>query len=162
MSKRILIDLTKCRECDACTVECVYPFHPGNNGINSLLEMASFQFTCRRCEDAPCIEVCPAEALERNRSGFVERATNLCVACKSCVTVCPFGTLMNHLFEVRKSICDFCHFDESTTSLRCIETCPRGALSFTDAVADEGADLYELDEKVLIKEYAWEKIKGSK
>lgn len=159
MRKRILIDLMKCRECASCTVECIYPFHPDNNGMNGLLEMAAFQFTCRRCEDAPCVDVCPVEALERNRHGVMERAENLCVACKSCVAACPFGTIMNHLFEVRKSVCNHCHFDESTESLRCIDTCLKGALSFTDQQADEEKYIFELDDRVLVKEFAWEKIK---
>lgn len=161
MSKRILIDLMKCRECEVCSVECAYPFHPDNNGMNTLLELAAFQFTCRRCEDAPCIEVCPAEALERNREGIVERAVNLCVACKSCVTACPFGTLMNHLFDIRKSICNYCHFDASTASLRCIDTCHRGAITFTDQEPDADKYIFALNEHVLIREYAWENLKES-
>jgi Fe-S-cluster-containing dehydrogenase component len=77
MAKKLYIDMTKCRECEECVVECVYDHHPVNRGLKSLLETASFQYTCRRCEDAPCIEVCPAEALERNSEGVVERALNL-------------------------------------------------------------------------------------
>lgn len=162
MKKRILIDMMTCRDCESCTVECVYPFRPGNIGINGLLELAGFHFTCRRCEEAPCVEVCPVDALERNREGVVERSLNLCVTCKSCVTACPFGTIMNHLFEVRRSVCNYCHFDESTASLKCIDTCPNGALSFTGLEPDEANDLYLLNDHVLVKEYAWEKIKESK
>jgi Fe-S-cluster-containing hydrogenase component 2 len=158
MSKRILIDLIKCRECEKCIVECDYPHHPNNNGMIDLHEMAVFHFTCRRCEDAPCIEVCPAEALERDSLGVVERATNLCVSCKSCMAACPFGTLMNQFFEVRKSICDYCQFDENTLSLRCIRTCPFGALSFTDEAPNEASYIFELNNRVLVKEFAWEKI----
>ena len=99
MAKKLYIDMTKCRECEECVVECVYDHHPVNRGLKSLLETAAFQFTCRRCEDAPCIEVCPADALERNSEGMVERALNLCVACKSCVAICPFGTLMTQFFD---------------------------------------------------------------
>ncbi len=159
MSKRILIDLMKCRECEQCLAECAYPHHPYNKGVNALLEMAVFQFTCRRCEEAPCIDICPAEALERDTQGVVERATNLCIACKSCVAVCPFGTLMNQFFEVRKSICDYCRFDESAEVLRCMETCPKGALSFTDADPDAESFLFELNERVMVKDYAWDIIK---
>lgn len=162
MSKRILIDLMKCRECEKCIVECDYSLHPKNNGVIGLHEMAVFNFTCRRCEDAPCIEVCPAEALERTSEGIVERAVNLCVSCKSCIAACPFGTLMNHFFEVRKSICDYCHFDEHTLSLKCVDTCPHGALSFTNQEPDEASYIFEMNKHVLVKEYAWEKIKEIK
>jgi Fe-S-cluster-containing dehydrogenase component len=159
MSKSIIIDLTRCRECQSCKVECTYPFHPGNNGMLALLEAAVFQYTCRRCEEAPCVEVCPAEALERKTQGVVERSSNLCIACKSCVTVCPFGTLMNQFFEVRKSVCDYCHFNEDTSGLRCVETCPNGALAFREAMPGEEPCLFALNEKVWVKEVAWEAIK---
>ncbi|MDR4988911.1 MAG: 4Fe-4S dicluster domain-containing protein [Bacteroidales bacterium] len=159
MSKRILIDMIKCRECGQCLAECIYPHHPDNKGVNALLEAAVFQYTCRRCEDAPCISVCRAEALERKGSEVVERSAYLCVACKSCVAACPFGTLMNQFFDVRKSVCDYCRFDEDTEELLCMKTCPKGALSFTEASPDEGSFLYELNDKVMVKEYAWETIK---
>ncbi len=158
-TRKIVIDLSKCRECKTCSVECVYPFHPNNNGMMSLLEMAVFQYTCRKCEEAPCIDVCPAEALERDGSGTVERSANLCIACKSCVTACPFGTLMNQFFEVRKSVCDYCHFDESTNKLRCVETCPNGALSFEEVTPDKESFLFELNDRVMVKEFAWETLK---
>lgn len=159
MSKRILIDMIKCRECTQCHAECSYPHHPENNGVYALLEMTVYQLTCRRCEEAPCINICPAEALERNKNGVIERSAHLCVACKSCVTVCPFGTLMNQFFETRKSICDYCRFNEYTESLRCIDTCQRGALSFTDMEPDAGSYIFELNEHILVKEYAWDAIK---
>ncbi len=123
-----------------------------------MLEMASFQYSCRKCEDAPCIDVCPEDALERNKEGWIERSANLCVACKSCVMICPFGTLMNHFFEVRKSICNYCQFDAQTDTLPCVETCPQGALSFAEAEPDADKYLFALNERVLVRDYAWEKL----
>ena len=159
MAKRLYIDMTKCRECEECVVECVYDHHPVNRGLKSLLETAAFQFTCRRCEDAPCIEVCPADALERNSEGIVERALNLCVACKSCVAICPFGTLMTQFFDYKVPKCDLCNFDEMSSTLRCMETCPKHALTFTEKEPDESKYIFELNDKVLVKEYPWEKLK---
>ncbi len=159
MTKKLIIDLTKCRMCQECVVDCLYDQHPVNLGLKSLLEMASFQFTCRRCEDAPCIAICPPEALDRNEDGIVERDLNICIACKSCVMACPFGTLMNHFFEVRQPICNLCDFDDQTMSLKCIDTCPKGALAFTEIVPDEKKHILELNERVLVKEYSWKILK---
>lgn len=159
MPKRLLIDLTKCRNCKECKVQCSYLYHPVNNGINSLREWAAFQFTCRRCEDSPCVSVCPADALEKDDKGILTRATNLCVACKSCVTICPFGTLMNDFFEAKKAVCDYCHFDDNTKTLKCIETCPENAISLTEMKEDENEHIYALNEFVLVKEYRWEELK---
>lgn len=159
MAKRILIDLTKCRNCKECKVHCVYLYHPVNNGINTLRELASFHFTCRQCEDSPCIEVCPVNALEKKEKGIISRATNLCVACKSCVAICPFGTLMNDFFEIKTAKCDYCSLDNDTKSLKCIDSCPEHAISLTELSENEKENIFLLNENVLVKEYKWENLK---
>ncbi len=158
MGKKILIDLIKCRECEACTAECAYTFHPENNGIIALKELAAFAVTCRKCVDAPCIEVCPAEALEKNEDNMVIRAVNLCVACKSCVAICPFGTLMNDFFESKKSICDYCDLNGDVKELLCVKTCPVEALSLTDREEDPEEHIYQINDKVLVRDYKWENL----
>ena len=156
MGKKILIDLNKCRECDTCQTDCAYNFHPGNKGVRSLLERAVFAYTCRKCQSAPCITTCPEQALYKNDQGIVQRAVNLCVACHTCVTACPFGTLMNEFFEPRKSICDYCELDVGSEELVCIETCPKDALQIVDGGPDPQNHIYQLDEQVLIKDHPWE------
>ena len=46
-------------------------FYPllNTNGLKTIRELATFRFTCRKCEDAPCINVCPADALEKDENG---------------------------------------------------------------------------------------------
>lgn len=158
MGKKILIDLMQCRECESCQVSCEYDFHPANNGMHDLLESAVFMHTCRKCESAPCIEVCPADALEKSENGVIARAVNLCVACHSCVAICPFGTLFNDFFEKRKSICNLCDLDDHTVSLACVESCPEGALQLVDMEPSEAENLFSLNDRVLIKEHKWEKL----
>ena len=53
MGKKLLIDMTKCDECDKCTVECSYVYKPQitEHGILALREQASFMLACRRCEE---------------------------------------------------------------------------------------------------------------
>ncbi len=159
MSYKILVDLMKCRQCDECSVECSYDYHPGNNGMRHILEKAAFAFTCRQCEDAPCISVCPVDALEKDSSGVLTRSLNLCVACKSCVTICPFGTMLNSFFEVRKSICNYCKMDGEKKKLLCVETCKEQALSVTDIDENPDENIHRLNDKVLVKEFIWEKLK---
>ncbi|MBM3421353.1 MAG: ferredoxin [Bacteroidetes bacterium] len=159
MSPRIIIDMNKCRNCNSCTVACSYQHHPGNNGMLQLLEQAAFRFTCRKCEEAPCISVCPVDALWKDSEGVVKRAVNLCVACKSCVVACPFGTMMNNFFEVRKSVCDYCGMNGKPVKLLCVDTCPEQALSVAEADEDPAADLHRLNDKVLVREIIWEKLK---
>ncbi len=149
----------KCRQCNDCSVSCSYDYHPGNNGMKHILEKAVFSFTCRQCEDAPCILVCPVEALEKDSSGILIRSVNLCVACKSCVTVCPFGTMLNSFFEVRKSVCNYCHLNGNSGRVLCVETCREDALIITNSDEDPANNIYRLNDKVLVKELIWEKLK---
>jgi Fe-S-cluster-containing hydrogenase component 2 len=158
MGKKILIDLIKCRECGDCVADCTYTFHPGNKGIIALKELAAFAVSCRKCKDAPCVAVCPAEALEKNENEMLVRAVNLCIACKSCVTICPFGTMLNDLFESRKSICNYCEMDGTEKDLLCIRTCPEGALELTEQDEDPAKNIYQVNDKVLVKDYMWDKM----
>jgi formate dehydrogenase iron-sulfur subunit len=158
MGKKILIDLIKCRECSQCTADCFYTFHPGNNGIEALKELAAFSVSCRKCIKAPCIDICPASALEKTEDNFINRAVNLCIGCKSCVTICPFGTLLNDFFKSRKSICDYCDLNEEVTELLCVITCPVEALSLTDKEENPQENLYQVHDKVLIRDYKWENL----
>ncbi|MFC1887881.1 4Fe-4S dicluster domain-containing protein [Candidatus Cloacimonadota bacterium] len=161
MSKKILIDLNKFRDTEDGNYsygECSYDFHPNNIGMKNIVEMAMLKFTCRKCEDAPCIEVCPEDALERDEFGIIQRASNLCVSCQSCVAVCPFGTLMNEVIAQKKSICDLCDFTDGSNDLKCMETAPEGAVVFTDMEADEEDHIHQLSEKILVKEIVWEKL----
>jgi Fe-S-cluster-containing hydrogenase component 2 len=158
MGKKILIDLVTCRECGECVADCAYTFHPDNKGIIALKELAAFAVSCRKCQDAPCIDVCPAEALEKDENNQVVRAVNLCVACKSCVTICPFGTMLNDLFESRKSICNYCGINGSVKDLLCIRTCPEVALMLTDQEEDPAENIYQVNDKVLVRDYKWEKM----
>ena len=158
MGKQLVIDLLKCRECPTCTAGCAYTGHPDNCGIYDLLESAVFALTCRRCVSAPCVDICPEEALSRNPDGMVIRSETLCVACRSCIAICPFGTLLNDFFEKRKSICDYCNFDDSTASLHCVDTCPQQALSFLEAKEAPEQNIFRLNERVLVREHPWKQL----
>lgn len=158
MGKQLVIDLLKCRECPTCSAACAYTGHPGNRGIYDLLESAVFALTCRRCVAAPCVEICPENALSHDPGGMVVRSETLCVACRSCIAICPFGTLLNDFFEKRKSICDYCRFDEHTESLLCVDTCPEQALRFEEIDEHAEEHLFRLNERVLVREHPWTQL----
>jgi len=161
MSKKILIDLAKFRDPEDGKYnfgECIYNFHPNNIGMKDIVEKAMMLFTCRRCEDSPCIAVCPEEALEKDDEGFIVRATNLCIGCQSCVAVCPFGSIMNEVFTSKKSICDLCDFDDNTKTLKCMETAPEGAISIVDLAENKEENIHKLNEKILVREFIWDKL----
>lgn len=49
---------------------------------------------CRHCDDAPCIKVCPVEAI-RQTGDCVQLNESLCIGCNLCAVACPFGAIQS-------------------------------------------------------------------
>ncbi len=133
---------------------------PNQNGLKTLRELALFQFSCRRCAEAPCVMACPAQALEKDADGILHRSTHLCVACKSCVVICPFGTIMNDLFEHIRTDGRYFDLDEPDELQRFLELNPDSRVSLIGTDTSPKQDVHTLREGILIKEYTWEKHKN--
>jgi len=125
------------------------------NGLKTIRELATFMFTCRRCEDAPCISVCPVEALERDKDGVIMRHTNLCVSCKSCVTICPFGTMMTDFFKHHRNRDLLYNLRDDEQVKKFVAACPPGTAILTDGNEKPAEHIYKLNDKVLIREYIY-------
>ena len=131
-----------------------YPI-PNSNGLKTIRELAVFRFTCRKCEQAPCIEACPAEALEKDEEGIINRHTNLCVSCKSCVAICPFGTMMTDFFRHHRNKDLYYDLTDSREMDKFIAACPPGTVSKTDMKESPGENIFRLNERVLIKDFIY-------
>lgn len=125
------------------------------NGLKSIRELATFRFTCRKCEDAPCISVCPADALEKDKDGVIARHTSLCVSCKSCVMICPFGTMMTDFFKHHRNRNLFYDLKDEKEVEKFIKACPAGTVMLTDNDESPEGNIFRLNEKVLIKDYLY-------
>jgi Fe-S-cluster-containing hydrogenase component 2 len=154
MRRKILIDLLKLRDYDKCPVDGIYTDAGTNNEFKTIREQATFLFTCRKCEEAPCISICPAEALEKDENGIVSRSMNLCIRCKSCITICPFGTLMDDLFE-KKPKKQFFNLNDDNELLRFVEASPGDTVVFFDGDEDVENHIYKLNERVFVKDFIW-------
>ncbi len=161
MAQRILIDLTKYRvpiggSCDHSPPEGHYEIGPKENGLKTIRELAVFRFTCRRCTDAPCISVCPADALEKDDEGLITRSTNLCVSCKSCVTICPFGTMMTDFFTHHRNKENCFNLKDKKELDKFIQSSPEGVVSIVDMDEDPKQNIFRLNENILIREFCWD------
>ena len=160
MAQKILIDLIKLRKataenCNLSLPEALLYSSSNINGLKSIRELAIFRFTCRKCEDAPCISVCPAEALEKDEEGIISRYTNLCISCKSCVTICPFGTMMTDFFTHHRNKDLFYDLNDNIELKKFIEASPPGTVSLTDADELPTENIYKLNDRVLIRDYLY-------
>ena len=160
MAQKILIDLEKFRTLpgksgDESPPEGFYGPSVNDHGLKSIRELAVFQFTCRKCTDAPCIDVCPADALEKNDEDMITRSTNLRISCKSCVVICPSGTMMTDFFEYHRDKENYYDLmDEKELDLF-IKNSPEGAVQLVDMEADPEKDIYKLNDHILVKERMW-------
>lgn len=160
MTRRILIDMIKLRAVMSARPDRALPEAFLNStlfrdGLKTVRELAVFRFTCRRCEDAPCIAVCPADALDKDEEGIITRYTNLCVSCKSCVTICPFGTMMTDFFKHHRNKELYYNLADNDELERFVKACPEGVASIVESDESPADNIYRLNEKVLVKEFIY-------
>jgi len=149
MSKRIVLDLTKCEGCEACTVDCGYFYAQQDEdkklGIQSLKEKATFAIVCRRCEHASCIQSCPFDALERQPNGIIKGFNLRCVSCKLCVQGCPFGTISPEMVGFYVTSCASCLGTADPPP--CVQGCIKNAIAYRE-VAEHESGTYIVDESL--------------
>jgi len=90
---------------------------------------------CFHCAQAPCVDVCPVDALTHAADGFVALDKDACTGCGRCADKCPFSAV-TVLPQKTAAKCDGC-VDELAESREptCVRACPMRALSYTPASA---------------------------
>ncbi len=98
----MVIDLKKCIGCHTCTIACKLDngTRPGifwnlvidqEVGTYPAVQRRFIPRPCMHCKNAPCVEVCPAEASYQRPDGIVLVDENKCLGCKQCLLACPYG-----------------------------------------------------------------------
>lgn len=144
MNLAFLMDGRKCIGCHACTVACKSE-HDIPIGVNrtwvKYVESGQFpnskrMFTvlrCNHCEAAPCIDICPTNALHYLDNGIVDFDTDRCIGCKSCMQACPYDALYINPDTHVAEKCNFCaHRLERGLEPACVIVCPVEAIEFGD------------------------------
>lgn len=159
---RLYVDLDVCasKTCALCQVQCSYFYHPENNGVASLLELATFSLVCRRCEEPHCVNACPREALEQQpeKNKLLVRHTMRCVSCRSCSHACPYGTIYPDYVAPVAHNCDFCldRRDENSPPL-CVATCPHGALAVRPVTEPLEKNTYLVGDNLMVHSTHWKR-----
>lgn len=157
--KRLLLDLEKYNACKGAKYSCSYPYHDSfNRGVNALLENATFIYICRQCEEAPCVNSCPKEALEKLPGSNLKRFNNRCISCKSCMLVCPFGTIVPEVVSYLSSSCDLCvgRLKENEKPL-CAANCTDGVLDYIEIEESKENNIYVLNDYLAVHCRPWKK-----
>jgi carbon-monoxide dehydrogenase iron sulfur subunit len=142
---RIAVLPERCVGCRVCELVCS-EFHEGEfRPSRACIQVLSFDesvqdvpIVCQQCPDAPCIAVCPQDALHRDeQTDAVVVDPELCIQCLSCIEACIVGngTIKGEeklviKFDEDKQIpskCDLCLGDP-----QCVKFCPTQALILTE------------------------------
>ncbi len=140
MNFGFVIDNRRCIGCHACTVACKSE-HDVPVGVNrtwvKYIEKGTFPNTrrifsvmrCNHCENAPCVEICPTQALFTRPDGIVDFDNRRCIACKSCMQACPYDALYIDPETHTAAKCNYCaHRVEIGLEPACVNVCPTQAI----------------------------------
>lgn len=140
MKYGFIIDNRKCIGCHACTTACKSE-HDVPVGVFRTfvkqVEKGEFPFTrrlfsvmrCNHCTDAPCVEICPVEALYFRPDGIVDFDKNRCIGCKSCMQACPYDALYIDPDTHTAAKCNYCaHRVDIGLEPACVNVCPEHAI----------------------------------
>lgn len=88
---------------------------------------------CMHCTDAACVKVCPSGALYYTDMKTVGLNRSICIACKECVTACPFEIPKYDDKTDKVYKCDMCESRiYNNMEPACAKACPTGALVWGD------------------------------
>lgn len=140
MKYGFVIDNRKCIGCHACTTACKSE-HEVPVGVNRTwvkqVEKGEFPDTrrlfsvmrCNHCTDAPCVEICPTEALFIRDDGIVDFDKDRCIGCKSCMQACPYDALYIDPQTHTAAKCNYCaHRIDVGLEPACVNVCPEEAI----------------------------------
>jgi formate dehydrogenase iron-sulfur subunit len=143
VAKAMLIDVTSCNGCRACTNACRERNRmegPAGTRLSAndftVLESREGRFVrklCMHCVDPACATACPVGALVKTPDGPVVYNEDRCMGCRYCMVACPHGVPAfewdSRVPRIRK--CRFC--DDLVAEGKppaCATACPTEATLF--------------------------------
>ena len=135
--KIVTFDPNKCVACHNCEYACALnrtqttcKVKESNITVDHFpSERVQIAMTCMHCEDAWCLNVCPAGAITRDAvTNAVVIDSNKCAGCKMCMLACPYGNISFDSTKLVSRKCDLCGGDPE-----CVSHCISGALNFVEA-----------------------------
>jgi carbon-monoxide dehydrogenase iron sulfur subunit len=135
-TKVLKIDYEKCTGCRTCEQVCVLKHDGVINPMRSRIRVVKWDMeglyipmSCQQCQDAPCMVGCPVGAISRNdEMNRVEVDYDICIGCRTCVSVCPFGAMNFNPIDRKVTKCDLCDGDP-----QCVRFCDVKAIQFVES-----------------------------
>jgi Fe-S-cluster-containing dehydrogenase component len=117
----LTIDHGLCWGCKTCEVACkqenrsadgiklIFVTEDGPRIVDGKLDFEYKVNLCRHCDDPPCADACPDEAISKRDDGLVVMDYEICTGCGICVDACPYDSIT---FDEKADVarkCNLCH-----------------------------------------------------
>lgn len=144
MQYGFLMDHRRCIGCHACTVACKSENSVPIGSFRTWVkytEKGRFPsvkrhfavLRCNHCTKAPCVTICPVNALEKRKDGIVDIDRDACIGCRACMQACPFDAIYLNEDTGAVEKCHFCaHRIEQKLEPACVIVCPEQAIIVGD------------------------------
>jgi Fe-S-cluster-containing dehydrogenase component/formate-dependent nitrite reductase membrane component NrfD len=150
-----VIDQRKCIGCHACTVACKaeneVPLGKFRTWVK-YVDKGTFpsvrrHFTvlrCNHCDAAPCVEICPVNALHKRKDAIVDLDKDVCIGCRACMQACPYDAIYLNDDTGTAEKCHYCaHRTELGLEPACVVVCPERAIVAGD-VSDPASGISQM------------------
>jgi carbon-monoxide dehydrogenase iron sulfur subunit len=118
-------DYERCTGCQRCELACSIHHDgwmwPEASRVRIFMPFPGVEVPhlCAQCDDYPCVESCPVDALsvdEKTTAVIVDR--DACISCGKCIEACPGDVPTLHPGDNKANICDLCDGDPE-----CVKVC---------------------------------------
>ncbi|MFW9921589.1 MAG: 4Fe-4S dicluster domain-containing protein [Candidatus Thorarchaeota archaeon] len=143
-----------CTGCMICVTTCSMFYYKVISPARSRVRVMrvepglDFPLFCQNCDDAPCMEACPEEAITRTTKGILIVNNGKCVGHGACVAACPYNAIIINPDTGKAIKCIQCG--------QCVKRCPVQAIWTTtqDGLKERDKDgrlasIYEEHKEVL-------------
>lgn len=118
---KLTIEHELCWGCKTCEVACkqenfatdgIKLIHVSEDGPKIVEGKLDFVYQvnfCRHCDDPPCVDACPDEAIAKRDDGIVLMDYEACTGCRICIDACPYDAIA---FDESRGVaqkCNLCH-----------------------------------------------------
>jgi len=149
------VDTTRCINCRTCEIACkdfndaavgqrIRKVRVFEEGEFPAIIVYNVSMSCNHCEEPICVRQCPTGAYTKRASdGIVVHDAELCIGCRYCTWLCPYGAPQYDPSAGRIRKCNLCvdEIDQGRSPV-CVSSCPMRAIEIgrlADIAARPGA-----------------------